>query len=83
MTTAGNLVFQGRTDGRFVAYNAKSGEVLWNFETGLGISGAPITYQVDGKQFISLSIGWGQARRLAAWLPRSTAGPMASSRGGC
>ena len=61
MTTAGNLVFQGRTDGKFVAYDAKTGAALWTFDTGLGISGAPITYQVDGKQFISLLVGWGGA----------------------
>ena len=61
LTTAGNLVFQGRTDGKFVAYDAKIGKALWNFDTGLGISGAPITYSVDGKQFVSLLVGWGGA----------------------
>ena len=59
MTTKGNLVFQGRADGRFVAYDATSGEPLWSVEIGAGISAAPITYAVDGKQYISLLVGWG------------------------
>ncbi|MGE3391820.1 MAG: PQQ-binding-like beta-propeller repeat protein, partial [Gammaproteobacteria bacterium] len=61
LTTAGNLVFQGRTDGRFVAYDAKTGKSLWTFDAGLGISGAPITYSVDGRQYVSLLVGWGGA----------------------
>jgi quinohemoprotein ethanol dehydrogenase len=59
LTTAGNLVMQGRADGKLFAYNAKTGESLWTFDTGLGISSAPVTYEVDGQQFISLLVGWG------------------------
>ncbi len=61
LTTAGNLVFQGRTDGNLVAYDASTGQELWKFATGLGISAPPITYTVDGKQFLSLLVGWGGA----------------------
>jgi len=61
LTSAGNLVFQGRTDGRFVAYDAANGKALWEFETGLGISAPPVTYEVDGRQFVSLLVGWGGA----------------------
>ena len=59
LTTHGNLVFQGRADGRFVAYRATDGEVLWSVELGHGISAPPVTYEVDGKQYISLLVGWG------------------------
>jgi quinohemoprotein ethanol dehydrogenase len=59
LTTAGNLVFQGTADGRIVAYNAKSGEKLWESPTGTGVIAAPITYEVDGKQYVSIAAGWG------------------------
>ncbi len=59
LTTAGNLVFQGSPDGNLHAYNAETGENLWTFYTGLGIAAPPITYKIDGKQYISLLVGWG------------------------
>jgi quinohemoprotein ethanol dehydrogenase len=61
LTTGGNLVIQGRTDGKLVAYRATDGESLWQFDTGLGISAPPITYTVNGKQHIALLVGWGGA----------------------
>ncbi len=59
LTTAGNLVFQGRSDGKLIAYNARTGDSLWVFNAGLGISAPPITYKVNGKQYIALLVGWG------------------------
>jgi quinohemoprotein ethanol dehydrogenase len=59
LTTAGNLVFQGRVDGVFAAYRADTGEELWSHDLGLGIQAAPITYSVDGKQYVALLVGWG------------------------
>jgi len=59
LTTAGNLVFQGTADGRFVAYNAKSGEKLWEATVGTGAVAAPATYEVDGTQYVSIAVGWG------------------------
>ncbi len=61
LTTAGNLVFQGRVDGKFVAYDATSGAALWTFDAGLGISAPPVTYTVNGEQHIALLVGWGGA----------------------
>jgi len=61
LTTAGNLVFQGRTDGKLVAYRATDGVPLWMFDMGVGISAPPISYEVDGKQHIALLAGWGGA----------------------
>ncbi len=59
LTTAGNLVFQGRASGDFVAYDATTGEELWTQNLGLGITAPPITYSVDGQQYVSLLVGWG------------------------
>jgi quinohemoprotein ethanol dehydrogenase len=61
MTTAGNLVFQGREDGSFVAYHARTGAELWRAQLGLGISAPPITYAVNSRQYIALLVGWGGA----------------------
>jgi PQQ-dependent dehydrogenase (methanol/ethanol family) len=66
LTTAGNLVFQGTADGRLVAYNAKTGEKLWETATGTGVVAAPSTYMVDGKQYVSIAVGWGGVYGLAA-----------------
>ncbi|MDX1556242.1 MAG: c-type cytochrome, partial [Xanthomonadales bacterium] len=59
LTTAGNLVFQGRADGHFTAYDAATGEQLWDHDLGLGIPAAPITYELDGRQYVSILVGWG------------------------
>lgn len=59
LTTAGGLVFQGTADGRFVAYHAQTGERLWESPTGTGVVAAPITYEVDGRQYVSIAVGWG------------------------
>jgi len=59
LTTAGNLVFQGTADGRFVAYNAKTGEQLWEAPVGTGVVAGPATYTVDGVQYVSIAVGWG------------------------
>src|SRR5207253_6264927 len=59
LTTAGNLVFQGSADGRFIAYNATTGEKLWETPTGTGVVAAPSTYDIDGVQYVSVAVGWG------------------------
>jgi len=60
VTTAGNLVIQVIPDGRLVAYSADKGEKLLDIQTGLrGGMGPPITYQLDGKQYIALMGGTG------------------------
>ncbi len=61
MATAGDLVFQGRANGHFGAYDAKTGKQLWDVFLGSGISAPPITYEVGGKQFVSILVGWGGA----------------------
>jgi len=59
LSTAGDLVFQGTADGRFVAYHAKTGAKLWETPVGTGVVAAPITFEVDGKQYVSVAVGWG------------------------
>jgi quinohemoprotein ethanol dehydrogenase len=65
LTTAGNLVFQGTADGRFIAYNAKTGDKLWESAVGTGVIAAPSTYEVDGQQYVSIAVGWGGVYGLA------------------
>lgn len=59
LSTAGGLVFHGRGDGTFVAHDAKSGKVLWSFNAQRGITAAPITYELDGTQYVTVLVGWG------------------------
>ncbi|MEQ1585806.1 MAG: PQQ-dependent dehydrogenase, methanol/ethanol family [Cyclobacteriaceae bacterium] len=59
LTTAGNLVLQGRADGKLIGYHAATGDSLWSFDVGLGISAPPISYSVNSKQYIALLVGWG------------------------
>jgi PQQ-dependent dehydrogenase (methanol/ethanol family) len=66
LSTGGNLVFQGTSDGRFVAYRADDGVQLWESHTGTGVIAAPVTYLIDGEQYVSVVAGWGGAFGLAA-----------------
>ncbi|MBW3566480.1 MAG: PQQ-dependent dehydrogenase, methanol/ethanol family [Proteobacteria bacterium] len=59
LTTAGDLVFTGEPTGEFNAYDARTGELLWQFNTGSGIHSNPVTYSVNGKQYIAVPSGWG------------------------
>lgn len=64
LSTAGNLVFQGTADGKFVAFRADTGERLWDFATQTGVVAPPITYAIDSEQYISVNVGWGGAYAL-------------------
>ena len=64
LATAGNLVFQGRSDGKFSVYRATDGKTLWEFDAGTGIMAPPITYLLDGVQYITLMVGWGGSAGL-------------------
>lgn len=57
MATAGGVVFAGTREGNFVALDSRTGKLLWRFQTGGTIASAPISYAVDGKQFIALAAG--------------------------
>ena len=59
LATAGDVVFVGEPTGEFNALNARTGELLWQFRTGSGIHSSPVTYSVDGKQYVAVPTGWG------------------------
>jgi quinohemoprotein ethanol dehydrogenase len=59
MATAGGLVFQGQMDGRFVARDATTGKEVWSFKTESPIVGAPISYRIGGKQYVTVITGAG------------------------
>ncbi|MGH8518693.1 MAG: c-type cytochrome, partial [Panacagrimonas sp.] len=61
MVTAGDVVFQGSISGEFAAFDARDGKKLWSTNLGSGISAPPITYEVDGKQYVSILMGFGGA----------------------
>jgi quinohemoprotein ethanol dehydrogenase len=54
LSTSGNLVFQGRADGVFAAYRATDGKMLWQYDAEVGIAAAPMTYAVDGVQYVAI-----------------------------
>ena len=60
LTTGGKLVFSGGTwDRYFRAFDAETGEVLWQFRTNSGITAVPSSYAIDGTQYIAVQAGWG------------------------
>lgn len=59
LATAGNLVFQGTADGRVVAYRADTGKPLWEHRANSGVMAGPVTYTVNGEQYVAFSVGWG------------------------
>jgi quinohemoprotein ethanol dehydrogenase len=59
VSTAGNVVFQGMADGHFSAYDAANGKQLWRSYAGMGIIASPMTYAVNGKQYVSILAGYG------------------------
>ena len=66
LSTAGGLLFQGTGQGKFVAYEARGGRKLWEFDAQTGIIAAPMTYEVDGEQYVTILAGWGGAAPNAA-----------------
>lgn len=59
LSTAGNLVFTGASDGEFMAVNASNGQKLWGFQTGSGVAGQPVTWEHKGVQYITVVSGTG------------------------
>jgi quinohemoprotein ethanol dehydrogenase len=61
LATRGNLVFQGSADGFFHAYNATTGQRLWSTDVQNGVMAAPISYMIEGEQYVSVLVGRGGA----------------------
>ncbi len=57
ISTGGGLLFYGTFDGWFRAVDAKAGKILWQFAPGTGVDAAPLTYQIDGKQYLAVVAG--------------------------
>ena len=65
MTTGGGLVFGGDANGRFRALHQETGEVLWEINLGTPVTGFPISYAVEGRQYIAVSTGGGARINLS------------------
>jgi quinohemoprotein ethanol dehydrogenase len=59
LATGGNLVFHATADGRLIAYSADKGEKLWETFAQTGLIAAPMTYRIDGEQYVAIMAGWG------------------------
>jgi alcohol dehydrogenase (cytochrome c) len=55
MATAGNVVFVATTEGSFIALDATNGKLLWRYNTGAPLASSPISYAVDGRQYVAIS----------------------------
>ena len=64
LSTDGGLVFQGNKAGEFVAYDATNGSRVWSSKLSGDASAAPMTYEIDGEQFVSVLSGWGSTSNL-------------------
>lgn len=74
LATAGNLVFQGTATEEFNAYSADSGRKLWSFPTQTGVIAAPMTYSIDGEQYVAVLAGWGGVWDIAPGVLSSKSG---------
>lgn len=93
LATAADLVFQGTAQGDFICYDGSNGAVLWKINLGGGIIAPPVSYMIDGKQYISIAAGWGggygmkkkftpiQAGRIFTFVLKGTAAMPEFSKG--
>jgi hypothetical protein len=66
LSTAGNLVFEGNSNGEFTAYRANDGQKLWSAPTQAGVMAGPMSYEIDGEQYVAIEVGGAAAFGLAA-----------------
>ncbi|WP_238371842.1 PQQ-dependent dehydrogenase, methanol/ethanol family [Heliomarina baculiformis] len=64
LATGGGLVFTGAQTGEFEVFNSETGEKLWSFNTGSGVIGQPMTWEMDGRQYVSIVNGGGAVYAL-------------------
>ena len=79
LSTAGGLVFSGQLTGEFEAFDADTGKKLWQFQTGSGIEGQPVTWEQDGVQYVAVSVGIGGVYSLFSGDPRLASVPAGGS----
>jgi mono/diheme cytochrome c family protein len=66
LATGGGLVFQGAAEGQFYAYDAANGKQLWSYPTQNGVIAAPMTYELNGEQYVALMVGSGGGGQVSA-----------------
>ena len=79
LSTAGGVVFSGQLTGEFEAFDADTGNKLWQFQTGSGIEGQPVTWEQDGVQYVAVSVGIGGVYSLFSGDPRLASVPAGGS----
>jgi alcohol dehydrogenase (cytochrome c) len=79
LSTAGDVVFSGQLTGEFEAFDAESGKKLWQFKTGSGIEGQPVTWQQDGTQYVAVTSGYGGVYSLFSGDERLASVPAGGS----
>jgi quinohemoprotein ethanol dehydrogenase len=76
LATAGGLVFQGHAPDSFAAYDAATGEELWSTNAQTGVIAAPMTYSIDGEQYVAVLAGWGGIHPLVTGVLAEVGGPV-------
>jgi len=79
LSTAGGVVFTGQLTGEFEAVDAETGKKIWQFQTGSGIEGQPVTWQQDGVQYVAVATGIGGVYSLFSGDPRLASVPAGGS----
>ncbi|CAN5164021.1 methanol/ethanol family PQQ-dependent dehydrogenase [soil metagenome] len=79
VSTAGDLVFTGNLSGEFLAFDSTNGQQLWKFQTGSGISGLPITWERNGKQYVTITSGAATVYSAVGGDPKLPAVPVGGS----
>lgn len=70
ISTAGDLVFVGDLDRRFRAFDARNGEILWETRLGTSVQGHPVTFSIDGKQYVAVTTAMGARGVSPRTVPR-------------
>jgi alcohol dehydrogenase (cytochrome c) len=75
IATGGGLLFTGKETGEFIAMDAETGKILWQFQTGSGLNAQPITFTHNGEQYVTILSGvggayWNNARELLKNVPQ-------------
>jgi len=73
LATAGDLIFAGDVEGKAFALDARTGEKIWSFDTGAVVAGAPISYAINGRQYVAIASGGGSILdpRITLFYPES------------